>query len=292
MYWSKIAALVTWTAAALAAADFSGASALEFTAKAVAFGPRPAGSEANRKLQVYIGSELRRFGWKVQEDAFTADTPLGQKPMKNIVANLPGSSGKAVVVTGHFDTKLMPLISFVGANDGGSSTGLLLELARVLVKKPRKDDIYLVWFDGEEAFVDWTETDSVYGSRHLAAKWAADGTLHRIKALINVDMIGDKELDLINEVNSAEGLRKLVWETAADLGYSKQFPPNIQPIADDHMPFVRLGVNAIDLIDFYYGPNHSYWHNGQDTLDKLSAASFDVMGKVILEVLHRLETTK
>jgi len=105
-------------------------------------------------------------------------------------------------------------------------------------------------------------------------------------------MIGDKELDLINEVNSAEGLRKLVWETAADLGYSKQFLPNLQPIADDHMPFVRLGVNAIDLIDFDYGPNHSYWHNGQDTLDKLSAASFDVMGKVILEVLHRLETTK
>ena len=103
-------------------------------------------------------------------------------------------------------------------------------------------------------------------------------------------MIGDRELELVNEVNSAEGLRKLVWDTAAGLGYSKQFAHNMQPIADDHLPFLRLGINAIDLIDFDYGPNHSYWHNGQDTLDKLSAASFDVIGKVVIEVLHKLET--
>ncbi len=290
MYGSKIAGLAVWTAAALAAADFSGASALEFTAKAVAFGPRPAGSEANRKLQTYITTQVHGFGWRVQQDAFIADTPLGPKPMKNIIAKLPGSSGKAVVISGHFDTKLMPLISFVGANDGGSSTGLLLELARALAGKPHKDDLYLVWFDGEEAFVDWTETDSVYGSRHLAQKWSADSTLGKIKALINVDMTGDRDLELVKEVNSAEGLRTLVWETAADLGYAKQFGSNMQPIGDDHMPFVRLGVNAIDLIDFDYGPNHSYWHNERDTLDKLSAASFEVMGKVLLEVLRRLET--
>lgn len=289
MYGSKIAGLALWTAVALAA-DFNGASALEFTAKAVAFGPRPAGSAANRQLQTYIEAQLRGFGWDVQGDSFTAGTPLGPKPMKNIIAKLAGSSGKAVVVTGHFDTKLMPLISFVGANDGGSSTGLLLELARVLIKKPRKDDIYLVWFDGEEAFVNWTETDSLYGSRHLAGKWAADGTLRKVKALINVDMIGDRDLELINEVNSTEGLRKLVWETAADLGYSKQFARNSQPISDDHLPFVQLSVNAIDLIDFDYGPNHSYWHSAQDTVDKLSAASFDVVGKVVMEVMHKLET--
>ena len=289
MYGSKIAGLALWAAVALAA-DFNGASALEFTAKAVAFGPRPAGSAANRQLQTYIEAQLHGFGWNVQGDSFVADTPLGPKPMKNIIAKLAGSSGKAVVVTGHFDTKLMPLISFVGANDGGSSTGLLLELARVLIKKPRKDDIYLVWFDGEEAFVNWTETDSLYGSRHLAGKWAADGTLRKVKALINVDMIGDRDLELINEVNSTEGLRKLVWETAADLGYSKQFARNSQPISDDHLPFVQLSVNAIDLIDFDYGPNHSYWHSAQDTVDKLSAASFDVVGKVVMEVMHKLET--
>ena len=109
----------------------------------------------------------------------------------------------------------------------------------MLAKKPRKDDLYLVWFDGEEALWNWSETDSVYGSRHLAERWAADGTLPRVKALINVDMIGDRELELVNEVNSAEGLRKLVWDTAAELGYSKHFAHNTQPIADDHIPFVR-----------------------------------------------------
>jgi glutaminyl-peptide cyclotransferase len=289
MHSSKIIALALCTAAVSLAADFSGASALEFTAKAVSFGPRPAGSEANRRLQAYIEGQLKSFGCAVQTDSFTADTPLGPKPMKNIIAKLPGSSGKAMVITGHFDTKLMPTISFVGANDGGSSTGLLLELARVLAKQPRKDEIDIVWFDGEEAFINWTDTDSVYGSRHLAGKWAADGTLRKVKALINVDMIGDRDLELINEVNSGEELRKLVWSTAAELGYSKQFAHNTQPIADDHIPFIRLGVNAIDLIDFDYGPNHSYWHNGQDTLDKLSPASFDVMGKVLLGVLKKLE---
>jgi len=179
---------------------------------------------------------------------------------------------------------------FVGANDGGSSTGLLLELAKALAGKPRKDDVYLVWFDGEEAFVNWTETDSIYGSRHLAEKWAGDGTLPKLKALINVDMTGDRNLELVNELNSSDTLRKQVWETAAELGYAKQFAHDSQAIADDHMPFLRRGVNALDLIDFDYGPNHSYWHNAQDTVDKLSAASFDVMGKVLLEVLRKLET--
>jgi len=289
MHSAKVTILAFWIAAAAMAADFSGASALDFTRQTVAFGPRPAGSEANRKLQAYLKAKLKSFGCTVLEDSFVAETPLGQKPMNNIIAKLPGTSGKAVAITGHFDTKLMPFIEFVGANDGGSSTGLLLELAHVLAKKPHQDDIYLVWFDGEEAFVEWTETDSVYGSRHLAERWAKDGTLLKLKALINVDMTGDRELELINEVNSAEGLRALVRETAAALGYGKQFGGPAQPIADDHLPFVRRGVNAIDLIDFDYGPGHSYWHTGQDTLDKLSAASFDVMGKVLVEVLHKLE---
>ena len=127
MYGSKTLGLALLVVLNLGAADFRGTSALEFTKQTVAFGPRPAGSEANRKLQSFIAKQLRTFGCVVEEDSFTADTPLGPKPMKNIIAKLAGSSGKAVVITGHFDTKLMPMISFVGANDGGSSTGLLLE---------------------------------------------------------------------------------------------------------------------------------------------------------------------
>ncbi len=120
--------------------------------------------------------------------------------MKNIIARFPGKSGRAVAFTGHYDTKLFRGFRFVGANDGGASTGFLLEMARALAGKPRKNDVYLVWFDGEEAFGEWSSTDGIYGSRHLAGKWAADGTARRLKALINVDMIGDKDLEIPQEI--------------------------------------------------------------------------------------------
>src|SRR5579872_1505681 len=164
-------------ASAAAAADFSGAAALEYTRKAVAFGPRPPGSEANRKLQGYIEAQLKPLHCQISFDAFTAQTPAGNVPMRTIIAKFPGQSGRAIVITGHFDTKPMPGSVFVGANDGGSSTGFLLELARVVNTMPHTDDIYLVWFDGEEAFGEWSATNGTFGSRHLADKWAADGML-------------------------------------------------------------------------------------------------------------------
>jgi Zn-dependent M28 family amino/carboxypeptidase len=182
-------------------------------------------------------------------------------------------------------TQLFPGRKFIGANDGGSSTGLLLELARSLSATPRVDDVYVVFFDGEEALAEWTETDSVYGSRHLAYKWKADGTLARIKALINVDMIGDKDLDIMDEQNSSAALRKLIWSTAQRLGYGKYFLETGGPTDDDHMPFIRMGVEAVDLIDF----DKSYWHTPQDTIDKLSPHSFEVVGAVLTAVLNELE---
>ncbi len=273
-------------AAVAAAADFSGASALEFTKQVVAFGPRPSGSEANRKLQAYILNHVKQDGCEIAEDAFTARNPAGEAiAMKNIIAKFPGKSGRTIVVTGHFDTKYFPGRKFVGANDGGSSTGLLLELARVLSHQPRIDDMYLVWFDGEEAFGEWTDTDSVYGSRHLAERWNKDGTLRRIKALINVDMIGDKKLGLQQDSNSTASLNKLVWQTAAELGYKAYFLDKTLAMDDDHMPFLKLGVPAIDLIDFDYPP----WHEDTDTLDKISAHSLEIVGTVVAEVIHRLE---
>ena len=211
------------TFAAIAAAAFSGAAALDFTRQAVAFGPRPAGSDADRKLQAYILEQVRVSGAQVTEDAFTAQTPRGQIAMKNILVKFPGKSGKAIAITGHFDTKYFPGRKFVGADDGGSSTGVLIELAKVLAGQPRTDDVYLVFFDGEEAFGEWSDTDSLYGSRHLAERWRTDGTLKRIKALINVDMIGDKNLDIPQEMNSDAALRQLVWKTAADLKYQAIF---------------------------------------------------------------------
>jgi Zn-dependent M28 family amino/carboxypeptidase len=273
----------------LRAADFNGAEALQFTAKAVSFGARPAGTEANHKLQAYINSELRSFGCAPVEDAFRAETPLGPKEMKNIIAKIPGTSGKAIVITGHYDTKPMPGILFVGANDGGSSTGFLLELAKVLCRQHRKDDVYLVWLDGEEAFAQWTDKDSLYGSKHLAQKWSADGMLKRVKALINVDMIGDKDLSIIYEQNSTGWLRDLTWKAANEAGVGRHFSDVAAGIEDDHIPFLKAGAPALDLIDFDYGPNNSYWHTARDTLDKLSADSFTVVGKTLITLLKKLE---
>ena len=278
--------LMVWMSALAYAAGVSGASALEFTRHAVAFGPRPSGSEANRQLQAYILAQLKTCKCQVAEDAFTPQTPKGPVAMKNIVAKFAGKSGKTVVITGHFDTKLFPGRKFVGASDGGSSTGLLLELARVLAGQPRTDDVYLVWLDGEEAVrTEWAGEDNLYGSRHLAERWSKDGTLRKIKGLINIDMIGDKHLDIDQETNGNAALNRLVWKTASDLGYAAYFTKNTRATEDDHIPFVKLGVPAIDLIDFDYEP----WHTDDDTMDKLSAQSLEIVGTVVLDVIQRLE---
>ena len=271
------------------AGEFSGAEALAFTKRVAAFGPRPSGSPEIQKLQAYILGELKALGVHAIQDDFTGATPLGRIPMKNIIARLPGTSGKGVVITGHYDTKSMPGTYFVGANDGGSSAGFLLEMAKALERDARKDDVYLVWFDGEEAIAQWSDYDSLYGSRHLAEKWAADGTLARIRALINVDMIGDRDLGILEDMNSSGQLRDLVWRTADRLGYGKHFLRNNSAIEDDHIPFLRRGVNALDLIDLNYGPGNSYWHTDKDTIDKISADSLQVVGRVLLETLKELE---
>lgn len=270
------------------ARDFSGARALEYTRHATSFGPRPPDSPALKKLQTYILSQLKLAGCEVSEDRFNGQTPNGPVAMRNILCRFPGKSGKAIVYSGHYDTKTVP--QFVGANDGGSSTGFLLEMAAALAGAPRKDDVYLVFFDGEEAYGEWSDTNSLYGSRHLAGKWAADGMLAKVKALVNVDMIGDKDLSLVYNSGSAASLQKTVWDTAARLGYSQYFSTNGGVTGDDHVPFIERGVKALDLIDFDYGVNNQYWHTPADTMDKLSAHSLQVVGTVLQKVLPELET--
>ena len=269
--------------------DFNAQHALEYTRKAVGFGPRPPGSPAIKQLQAYIIAEIRSHGATLATDDFTTTTPKGETAMRNIIARFPGKSGKVIAITGHYDTKVLP--DFVGANDGGSSTGFLLEMLEVLQGAPRQDDIWLVWLDGEEAYEKWTATDSLYGSRHLAEKWLADGIASKVKALINVDMIGDKNLDLTYDMTSAAGLRELIWATADRLGFSANFPRNPGQMDDDHQPFLRAGIKAVDIIDLDYGPHNSWWHNEQDTMDKLSANSFHIIGTVIQNVIPQVEAT-
>lgn len=272
----------------LSSADFSGERALNEVKRCVAFGPRPAGSEASRRMQAWIVRELKALGWEVIEDRFTARTPSGDVEMTNLIAKRPGLTGRAVAVSGHTDTKRFPF-RFVGANDGGSSTALLLELARCLKDERFRNDIWLVFFDGEEAVRDWTGTDSLYGSRHLAEKMAVDGSLSRLLALINVDMIGDRDLHLLDEDASTPALRRRLRAAAAKLGFSRHLETTPQAIEDDHIPFLQKGVNAIDLIDFDYGPGNAYWHKAEDTTDKLSSESLKITGALVAEMVRMLE---
>lgn len=270
------------------ARSFNAAEAFAFTREAVALGPRPDGSPAIAKLRARIKQQLAMRGCEIVSDRFTAQTPDGPIPMENIIAKFPGKSGRAIAISGHYDTK--QLANFVGANDGGSSTGMLLEFAAALQGQPRVDDVYVVFFDGEEARHEWTDTDSVYGSRQLAEKWTQDGTIRRLKALINVDMTGDKNLRLIYDQNSTPSLRNLVWEVADSLGYSAQFPRQPTSIEDDHIPFLKAGVRAVDLIDF--DSQSTFWHTPRDTMDKLDPRSFEIVGNVVMKTIAELEQQK
>jgi len=271
---------------------FQGSTAFSYTRQATAFGERPSGSNALEKARAWILKELKTSSGEITLDSFTGQTPTGPTPMVNIIVRFPGKSAKSIVVSGHYDTKRIPMVRFVGANDAGSSTGFLLELARLIPALPHADDIVLVFFDGEEALGEWSDTNSRYGSRHLAAKWLADGSLGKIKALINVDMVGDKSLDLSNDSNSSDELRAKVSAIAARLKYSKFIRPEESAIDDDHKPFADVGVKVIDIIDLDYGPQGRYWHTDQDTMDKISAASLQVVGDLVVALVEELDAQR
>jgi Zn-dependent M28 family amino/carboxypeptidase len=226
---------------------------------------------------------------EIQKDEFEAVTPLGPVPMTNLIAKFGEQSGRVVVVSGHYDTYQREGLDFSGANDGGSSTAFLLTFAKQLKERSRNDDVWLVFFDGEESFVAWQDNDHTYGSRHLSNKWKSDGTAGKIKAVINVDMIGDTDLDLAYDEQSTRWLRDMVWETAHRLGYGQHFPLG-EPsyIEDDHLPFVNAGFAAVNLIDLRYGLLNRYWHTEYDTIDKLSAGSFSIVMHVVWESLNEL----
>ncbi|HWP85535.1 MAG TPA: M28 family peptidase [Terriglobia bacterium] len=264
-----------------------GEAAMRHVEALVALGPRPVGSEAHRQAQEYIIAQLQAAGAAVERDDFTARTPLGERRMANIIGQLGTAGGRILVLASHYET--LSLDRFVGANDGGSSTGLLLALAPILARLDLHHEIRLVFFDGEEAFVQWSEQDSLYGSRHLAERWKADGTISRIGAFLLLDMVGDADLDLLKDSNSTPWLRDQIWSIARRLGYARHFLDREAAYEDDHLPFLRLGVPAVDLIDFQYGPANRYWHTPEDTLDKLSPASLQIVGEVVLETLRELD---
>jgi Zn-dependent M28 family amino/carboxypeptidase len=272
---------------------FDGERALRYVKDIVKFGPRPLGSEAHKKVEDYIDSALK--GDQVEDDVFTADTPEGKFPVHNIIAKYPGSKDGIIVIASHYDTNY-PLrkTPYVGANDGGSSSALLLELANQLRGKPRDGySVWLVWDDAEEAMKPDTEMpfmqDSLYGITHLAEKWQADGTLKKIKAFLLADMIGDADLNIDRDLNSTPWMEDVVHEAAVRLGYQSHFFARNNQVSDDHLPFMKRGVPSADLIDFSYGYNDVFWHSPQDTVDKLSANSMGIVGSVMQETVRILD---
>jgi Zn-dependent M28 family amino/carboxypeptidase len=273
---------------------FNADRAMQYVKEIVKFGPRPLGSANHKKVEEYIESHLK--GDQVEDDSFTADTNLGKFPVHNIIAKFPGKKDGIIIFASHYDTNY-PLrnTSYVGANDGASSSALLLEIANELRGKPNDGySIWLVWDDAEEAMKPDTEvdfmTDALYGITHLAEKWQADGTLKKVKAFLLADMIGDADLNIDRESNSAPWLQQVAYEAATRLGYQSHFFARALPMDDDHLPFVKRGVPSLDLIDFIYGYNNVFWHTPQDTVDKLSPQSLKIVGSVMLESVRILDS--
>jgi Zn-dependent M28 family amino/carboxypeptidase len=297
---AKALAFVAFAAAGLVtsapahAQAFTGGRAYEYARQFVAIGPRWPTSPGHAKAEAFLRARLGKDN--LEEDAFTADTPIGPVQMCNFIVRFPGTKPGVIVLASHYETNYwLRNIHFVGANDGGSTTGLLLALAdqyRDETAHGRKlpgYSIWLVFFDGEEAIQSWSRSDSTYGSRHLAAKWGRDGTLGSIKAFILTDMIGDKDLDIQRETNSTGWLVDLMREAAKKEHVSEHFFQTAEAVEDDHLPFVERGVPSIDMIDIDYGPNDSYHHTAQDTMDKISARSLQIDGEVLLETIRLLD---
>jgi glutaminyl-peptide cyclotransferase len=268
---------------------FNGERAFADLKTIVGFGPRPAGSEALAKTRAYIVAELQKVGLKAELDEFEASTPRGRKKMTNIRAVRAGTKPETIALVGHYDTKIFDNMDFVGANDGGSSAAWVLEMARATQDLRLQHSLEFVFFDGEEAVVDWTETDSLYGSKYDVDRRVKAKTLSQLKAVILVDMIGDKDLAIKREEQSTPWLTDAIWKTAQSLGHTREFPDAGHLIEDDHLPFIKAGIPAVDLIDFNYGPDHTYWHQAGDTLDKTSAQSLKTVGDVVYLSLAEID---
>ena len=269
----------------------------------VEIGPRPAGSPELAQTRDLISAELKSYGLTVTIDEFRPRTPVGERRMFNITAELPGASSDIIIIASHYDTKLYKDVRFVGANDGGSSTAVVMELARVIAANAGATKppftFRFVFFDGEEAFcAEWSECvntepgskttapDNTYGSRRYVAQLTASGELARVRAMLLLDLVGYRNLRFERESNSSQWLTNAIWETARELGYGNVFVSTQDSVTDDHIPFLRAGVNAIDIIQL---GSYPHWHTPEDTLDKIAPASLKVTGDVVLASLPKIE---
>ena len=283
--------------------DFDGDRAFEHVRKQVEFGPRPPGSPELEKTRGYIIDQLKSSGLKVTTDEFQTATPEGERKFVNVTAELPGESSDVIIISSHYDTKLIKDFRFVGANDAGASTGALIELARVMAASKTRPKLtyWFVFFDGEEAFCfDWNEChnpnpadpskplpDNTYGSRRYVSELVAKSELKRVRAMILFDMMGYKNLRLGRDVMSTGWLVDTVWQTARQIGYGSQFIDAGESVGDDdHAPFLHAGIDSLDIIQL---SSYPYWHTKEDTLDKVSAKSLKIVGDAVVLSLPKIE---
>lgn len=266
---------------------FNGRLAYRYTARATSFGPRPPGSPAHARLVSWLEHKLQGTDWTTQ--VFTAHTPDGPIRMTDIVAHFKGTRPGIIVLGGHYDT-LSHRPHFVGANDGGSSTGILLALTdHFRHHPPRGPSVWIAWFDGEEAIRSWIGNDHTYGSRALARHWVKDGVASHVVAMLNLDMIGDRDLDVARDTDASPWLMNLVCRQARRIGAGPDFCRYSMDVGDDDTEFRKVGMSAADIIDFDYGPLNEYWHTPQDTMDKVSARSLRIVGSVTLATIRAID---
>jgi peptidase M28-like protein len=262
--------------------DFSGEKAFAHVQWLTDLGPRTSGSEALEKSRVYIEKHLGEYGWEVTRQSFVDDTPRGKVTFVNLVARFRGKQPKAkpatiFLLSSHYDTKIFDTMRFVGANDGGSSTGLLIELARVLAGNPAlAGKIEIVFFDGEEAVENFTDRDGLYGSRHFASELTKTNSAKQFRGGILFDMVGDRSLTITLPPDSPAQMAGDIFAAADALQCRNNFTYFDRDVTDDHTPLNAIGIPTIDLIDFDF----AWWHTADDTIDKLSAESLRVVGRV------------
>ncbi|ADW67890.1 M28 family peptidase [Granulicella tundricola] len=283
-----------------AKAKVSGAATYALTKEYLAAAPkRFNGSPGHAAAEKFIEGHFNKENadHRMEVDTFTATTPAGMQTMHNIIVKYPGKKDGVIVLGSHYETNY-PLkdINFVGANDGACTSALLMEFGEYFRAHPPEGySVWLVFFDGEEAVKTWGPSDSLYGSRHLAAKWSQDGTLGHLKAFLNADMIGDKDLNIDHDDASTPALLDLFKVAAKNTGHEKSIYKSNTPIQDDTVPFAKRGVPVLDVIDYEYGPldektgDYAYHHTAQDSIDKISAASLQISADLFLEMVHLID---
>lgn len=276
-------------------AAFNGERAMDHVRKQIDFGPRPPDTPQLAKTRAYIVDQLKSYGLTVTVDEFTAKTPQGEKKMANITGEIAGETKTLILIASHYDTKYYKDMLFVGANDPAASVATLLEIGRVLGSQREKPKVTyrLVFFDGEEAFCEgWSDCgtdenpDNTYGSRHYVEQLRAKNELEQTRALILLDMMGYKNLELGRDPRSTRWLQDVIWQTSRELGYGKFFVDRDEGVGgDDHEPFLQAGVDAVDLIQL---TSYPHWHKPDDTIDKISSQSMKVVGETVLASLPKV----